>query len=323
MSTNSQEQEIDLGQVFSKVGNLLQKGIDSIFDLFLFLKKNFLILTLLLIFGIVLGYFIDKNNKSYNHEIIVIPNFGSTDYLYSKVDLLASKKKENDTIFLQSIGIKSVSKLNAIKIEPIIDAYKFIQNNDKNFELIKLMAENGDLDKILVEDLTSKNYPYHIIKFSTSEETTDEKTVKPILTFLNNSEYYTSIQNEYINNVKLKMNSNDSTILQINNLLKDFNKNASFNQKSDKLIYYNENNQINEMINTKDHLVSEQGSHRINMINYDETIKEVSTTINLRNNTGVNNKIKFILPLLLIALFFVFTMAKNFYNKQLSKRNTI
>ena len=47
MSSNSQDQEIDLGQVFTKIGSLIQKGIDSIFDLFLFLKRNFLILGIL------------------------------------------------------------------------------------------------------------------------------------------------------------------------------------------------------------------------------------------------------------------------------------
>ena len=36
-------------------------------------------------------YFLDKENKSYQQEIIVSPNFGSYDYLYNKVDLIQSK----------------------------------------------------------------------------------------------------------------------------------------------------------------------------------------------------------------------------------------
>ncbi len=320
MSSNSQDQEIDLGQVFNKIVALFQRGIDSIFDLFLFLKKNILILGILLISGIVLGYFLDKNNKSYNHQVIVIPNFGSTDYLYSKINLLDSKKKENDTSYLNNIGIISVSKFNSIKIEPIIDAYKFIQNNDKNFELIKLMAEDGDLEKILEADLTSKNYPLHIINFSTTNQTTEEATVQPILTFLNNSSYYNSIQKEYINNIKLKMTANDSTISQINELLNDFSNTTSSNQKSDKLVYYNENNQLNEIIKTKDALVSEQGAHKINMINNDTTIKVVSSTINIKDTKGLNGKMKLIIPFLLITLFFVISSLKAFYKRQVKKR---
>ena len=276
---------------------------------------------ILLISGIVLGYFLDKNNKSYDHQVIVIPNFGSTDYLYSKIDLLESKKKENDTVYLNNLGIKNVSKFNSIKIEPIIDAYKFIQSNEKNFELIRLMAEDGDLEKILGDDLTSKNYPYHIINFSTTNQTTEEETTQPILAFLNNSNYYKSIQKEYVNNIKLKMNANDSTISQINGLLNDFSNTTSNNQKSDKLVYYNENNQLNEIIKTKDLLVEEQGGHKINLINYDATIKVVSSTINIKNTKGLNGKMKLVLPFLLISLFFIFSGLLIFYKRQIKRRN--
>ncbi len=40
-----------------------------------------------------------------------------------------------------------------------------LSNNEQNFELIELMAENGDLKKIVKETTTSKNYNYHTIYF--------------------------------------------------------------------------------------------------------------------------------------------------------------
>jgi hypothetical protein len=47
-------------------------------------------------FGVQLGYFF-KSRTAYDHEIIVMPNFGST--LYGKVALLNAKIKENDSLF--------------------------------------------------------------------------------------------------------------------------------------------------------------------------------------------------------------------------------
>ena len=44
MSTNSQDQEIDLGQVFSKIGKFFKKIVDSTFDAVLFVRKNIIIL---------------------------------------------------------------------------------------------------------------------------------------------------------------------------------------------------------------------------------------------------------------------------------------
>ena len=183
MSTNSQEQEIDLGQVFKKLGSIFQSFIDSIFDLIVFVKRNFIVLIILFIVGAGLGYYLDKTDKAYNHSIIVTPNFGSNDYLYGKISLLNAKIKEDDTLFLSAVGLKKADNLKEIEIKPVVDVYKFINNKPENFELIKLMAEDGDIKEIIENDITSKNYPFHIISFKTKDKTTNEITVNPILSF--------------------------------------------------------------------------------------------------------------------------------------------
>jgi hypothetical protein len=42
---------------------------------------------------------LDKSRTAYDHEIIVMPNFGSTDYLYGKVALLNAKSKKTTACF--------------------------------------------------------------------------------------------------------------------------------------------------------------------------------------------------------------------------------
>ena len=169
MSTNSQDQEIDLGVLFKKIESFFQKIVDSFFDFFLFIKRNIIILAILFILGIVLGYILDKKINEYDHEVVVLPNFGSVDYLYSKINLINSKRKEGDTLFLKSIGIKEPNKLGLVEVEPIIDVYRFIQERESNFDLIKLMAEDGDIDKIIKNETTAKNYTFHLIKIKTKK----------------------------------------------------------------------------------------------------------------------------------------------------------
>lgn len=320
---NNDSQEIDLSMISKKIGGFFDGIIFNIFRIIFFLKRNIVLVGILLVLGAGLGYFLDKTNKNYENQIVVIPNFDSVDYLYSKIELINSKVKEGDTIFLKNVvGIKNPKKLGLIEIKPITDVYKFIKDKDNNFEMIKLMAEDGDIKKIIEENVTSKNYPYHLINFSTSEETSLDKTISPILNYLNQSDYYAKIQKEYINNVKVKMIENDSIITQINGFLNSFSRTVNGSQKSDKLVYYNENSQLNDVIKTKDQLVYEQGSHRLELVNLDKIIKDSSVTINSKNTTGINGKMKFIIPLFFILILILLKVFRKVYQKQLSKVNS-
>lgn len=321
MSTNSQDQEIDLGQVFSKIGDFFQRIIDKLFDVILFVKKNIIVLIALLVIGAVLGYYLDKTSKTYDNEIIVTPNFGSVDYLYSKIALLEAKKKENDTLFFTDLGFKNVGQLGSIEVDPVIDIFKFVEGNGSGFELIKLMAEDGDINEIIEKGVTSKNYPIHRIKLSTSNKTSEETTINPLINYLNSSEYFSKIQKQTIENKQEKLKQNDSLIEQIDVFLEGFSDNISSNNKSDKLIYYNDNNNLNGIINSKENLITEKGNIKMKLINNDKIIKPISIIVNKLNTEGLNGKRKFVLPILFILIFIAFKVFISFYKNQLAKRN--
>lgn len=323
MSTNSQEQEIDLGQLSKKIGDFFQKLIDSFFDFILFIKRNIIIIISLFVIGIVLGYFMDKKSKQYDHEVVVLPNFNSVDYLYSKIKLINSKRKEGDTLFLKSIGIKEPKKLGLIEVEPVVDVYKFINQRESNFDLIKLMAEDGDFDKIIENETTAKNYPYHLIKIKTKKNFKKEDFIIPIMNYLEDSEYFSIVQKEMLSSLKMEIAANEETIIQINNILNEFNNTTGSNSKSDKLIYYNENNQLNDVIKSKEEIIGKLTSNKISLINYQKTIKEVSSTINIKDTEGTNGKMKLILPFLFVFLFMIIVFVRKFYKKQMQKRNLI
>ncbi|MCF6131457.1 hypothetical protein [Flavobacterium wongokense] len=317
-SQNNDNQEIDLSQISKRIGNFFENISTRIFKMILFFKRNIIWVGILFIIGAGAGYYLDKIGKVYDHQIIVSPNFGSVDYMNAKIELINSKVEDGDTLFLKNIiGIKDPTRFRGITVAPITDVYKFIENKPQNFELIKLMAEDGDVKKIANENMTSKNYPYHLISFSTVDKTTDANTVRPILNYLNNSDYYKKIQKEYVANIRIKMAENDSIISQIDGLLNSFN-----GTTGDKMVYYSEKSQLSDVIKTKDQLVYEQGIHRIELVNFDKIVKESSSTLNVRNTKAINGKKKIILPLLLILLFVIIGSVKSFYKRQMAKMNS-
>lgn len=316
-SQNKDNQEIDLLDFSKSIGSFFGGISNSFFKGLFFLRSKFKIIIPLFVLGVALGFLLDKTIKSYQNEVIVIPNFGSTDYLYDKINLINSKIKDDDTLFLKDIvGIKNPKKISEISIEPIVDVYKFIDNKAANFELIKLMAEDGDIKKIVNESLTSKNYPFHKINFSTSKSFKEEDALKPLLNYLNDSDYFKKVQKEYVNNIMVKMKKNDSIISQIDGFLNSFSSTANGSQKSDKLVYYNENSQLNDIIKTKDELINEQGSHRLELINFDKIIKENSSIINSKNTKSINGKLKFILPILLVFLYLLMSSFMSVYKRK-------
>jgi len=314
---NSEDQEIDLAEISKKINTFFESGKTSVFNGIQFFVRNWIIVLILIVAGFGLGIFLDKTQKSYEHQIIVTPNFGSTDYLYSKIDLIDSKIKENDTLFLKNVvGIQQPKNLKSIEIKPIADVYNFIQNKPENFELIKLMAEDGDINKVLQENITSKNYTFQTIILGTKSKISEDKIVKPLLKYFNTSDHYNKIQKEMYRNVQLKMRKNDTIIKQIDGVLNNFSKSSNTNYKSDKLVYYNENTQLNDIIKTKDALINEQAIHQIELITFDKIVKESSITANIESQKIIGKYLKFVLPLLFILFFIFCRFFIAFYKRQ-------
>lgn len=302
-SHNDDLRELDFGNVSRPLKNL-SKGINNSFARCLrFIKRNIWAVAVILVAGAAFGLFLDSKTR-YDNNIIVLPNFGSVDYLYNKIDLFDSKVKEGDTAFIKQLGIKTPKAVLSVKIAPIVDVYDFVNQRESNFEMVKIMSEDGAVSKILEDRFTSKNYPKHQITFVTTSKIGRKDFVEPLMAYLNDSEYFRQMKYEHLKNLDIKMRANDSIIKQIDGIFKGF----SSNKGDGKLMFYNEDTQLNEMIKSKDQLISEQGGLRINRVNFSDIIKESSAVLNQEKSGGIHGLMVVIMPIMLL-LFFGFAVA--------------
>ena len=319
---NSSDQEIDIFQLSRSIGGFFDRINRSVFRAIQFFIRNWIAVLILVVLGAVLGFYLDSNKKSYNNQIVVTPNFESVDYLYVKIDLIQSKIAAGDLDFLRStVGIADPKAIRKIEIKPIADVYKFIEDKEQNFELIKLMADVGEVKKVLEDNVTSKNYTYHTISLLSSGLVNEKEVVEPLLKYLNNSAYFTSIQKIGYKNLELEIAQNDTIIKQIDEVLNGLSSTAKNSSKNEKLVYYSENLQLNDIIKTKQKLVTEQGKNRFRLISFDKTIKEITTTLNINENKTVSGNFKIWLPILFIFLFVFVSLFRKFYRKQLAISN--
>ncbi len=309
------DEELDLSSIGRNLSNFFDKINFLIFRTIRFFVRNAVIIGILLVVGVALGFYLDRVQRTYDHQVIVSPHFGSVDYMYGKVKLLEAKIRERDTMFLKAAGFTKPDRLLEMEIKPVIDVYRFVGQGDRNFELLKLMSENGDIKKVIEEPITSKHYNYHIITFSTRRTTDRATTLDPLMNYINNSEFFRQIQKEYVNNINQKIAANEATLKQIDAVLDAIGKSSS-DGKSGNLVYINENTQLNDVLKTKDDLIREQGNHRIDLVSLDKIVKENSTILNIENKKSVNGKLKFVLPLVFIAIFIAINRFRKFYRTQ-------
>jgi len=312
MSTNSQEQEIDLSQIGNSISKGFQKAVNRCFDLLFFIQKKLLIVFVLLFIGGGLGFYLDKE-PNYTNDILVIPNFGSNEYLYDKIDLITLKLKEKDEAFFTKIGIKNIKDFISIEIQPVNGIYNFINSETQknNFELIKLMAEAGDVEKIIQDQTTSKNYYLHSINIKTAIAFQQKDLIDPILNFLQQSEYFIKLQKIQQNNLEEKLIANKSLITQIDQIVLSLSQN-----KTGSSVSISENTGLSDLIQKKDNLILENQKLATNRLEFDKIIKDQDIVSNQMNTSGANNKLKFILPLLFVLLYLLGYWFSKVYKKQ-------
>jgi hypothetical protein len=312
MSTNSQDQEIDLSQIRKSISKAFQKAINKCFDLLFFIQKKLIIVVVLLFIGGGLGFYLDKE-PNYTNDIVVIPNFGSNDYLYNKINLISLKLKEKDQAFFTKIGIKNIKDFISIEIQPINGIYNFINSETQknNFELVRLMAEDGDVEKIIEDNTTSKNYYLHGINIKTAIAYQQKDLIDPLLDFLQQSEYFIKLQKIQQNNLEEKIIVNKSIIAQIDQIVLSLNQN-----KIGSSITISENTGLSGLIEKKDDLILENQKLATNRLEFDRIIKDQDIVLNQMNTSGANNKLKFILPILFVLFYLLGYWFSKVYKQQ-------
>lgn len=313
--------DVDLGAVKQMLKNYVSGVNDAFFNGILFIKRNIIILAVLFIGGAALGFYLDKDSKSYEHKILVTPNFESVDYLYEQVERLQAKIRERDSAYIKSLGIKDAMHLGTVKIEPVVDIYDFMDENkpdqsNNKIDLFKILSENGETDKILEDKTTSRNYKNHIITLTTSKKITEDELITPLLNSFNANPYWIQVQKAYQQNLEAKSAENQLMIEQINKLLGNY---GSL-QNSGSVTLYNDNTNIADLFNLKSMYLRELGRNKLNKIDYEKIVKDRGTLINIKEKTVLVTRMKVIIPVALILLFIIIVKFRDYYRRQISKR---
>lgn len=181
-----QSEEVDLGQLFKAIGNMFDRlfmfikvlflGFYKLLILFLIHlnKRLFWYLSVLLI-GIVLGFFLDKNSeKLYGANMFIQTNYGSARQVYENIKQFQELANvDKDSVELgERLGISTskASKLKGFYIEPDLDENDIAEMYSSFYSRLdsvsRLEMDYGRYKK----SLTPYNYTIHRIGVASTDK---------------------------------------------------------------------------------------------------------------------------------------------------------
>lgn len=299
-------EEVDLGYLLKKSNDIFKGIAKGILLIIEFFKRYFIALIIIVIIGFLIGLYKDYNQvKSYNNELIVIPNFGSVDYLYDKVEALNLKIAANDSVYLKQILDTNYSKLNLIKIEPIVDLYNFISESRQNIDILRIISQNQDFSEYVENLATSKYYKYHRMEISIKGKSSTQDIIDGLFKHFNENEHFQEYQKIYKQTKDVEVREHYIMIAQLDSLIKA---NYSIFKEGTSVSVSNNADQYN-LLEKKKQIIENLQRLEIQQNDYTIPIKRVSANYNLEpvKFFDLSNKIKY--PLLLVLLFsFIFFM---------------
>ncbi len=309
-SKKSMNEEIELSVFLQGFRNFGVNLLKLLFQALSFYRKYIVVVIVLVVGGAVGGYFMDGSfKKNYKNEIIVIPNFGSTEYLYTSIEMINSKLKNKDIEFFDAIKFLDAKSIREITVEPVKDVYSLVTKEKTNIDVFKLLAEKGDIAKITSELNTSQHFKFHKITIYKKGASFGENGTKALLDYLNKNAYYDEYGKASVEASKKKIVQNNEMIAQIDSLVNSFSKHTTSKEQG---ISINQNTQLNDLVSTKDALIQDNKKIQLDLIDGSITIREVSTINDIIEDKLIGSKM-ISLPLLLLALFSGVFFARYFY----------
>lgn len=289
-------QEIDLSLVYRKISSFFAGVELSIYRLIRFVIKNSFIILGLVIIGVVAGYFLDnQKNKIYKHEIIVIPNFESSTYLYKTIENLSLDSEE--------------SFITNVTITPITSVYQFVTTN--NLEIAKYLSENNiELSKHKPGNETEIIHKYHLITIYTNKPDTDGAIVSNFLDLLNQEKHFDEKQKISLLNTETKLAENQKSIEDINAIFKKLGDPTE--QPKGAEINVEVHSQINDLLEGKIDLVNNSNWLKTKQLEESKVIYEAARFSNIKSKSKLY---KIVVPLFFVFLFLMFGYVKNIYKK--------
>ncbi|WP_148639213.1 hypothetical protein [Aquimarina longa] len=263
MSNTDHNDEIDLLQIFKMIKNGFKSFLKLIISIISFYKKKAILFLVLLVVGVVVGYFIDQNQDSKNEyiqEVIIEPKHDSVEHIYGFIGGLQDNFK--DSIYVKNLGLEValVENIEKILIEPIIQPEEVLSALQEKYGGKESFIESYD-EKLLRGEKYRNFYQRHKLTVSFKNKNTNNyKIIKTILDYVKSNDYFEELITLELKQTKSSLDQNKKSLQFINQYLTSLSNNP--NKSDGKLIFATESETptISSLLKRKETLIAKINS---------------------------------------------------------------
>ena len=310
--------EIDLGQLFQMIGRGFRRIFKAILRLFLYLKKNALILIGLAVMGVAIGFGLNQIvNKRLKIEIIVKPNLESKDYLYNVVNELQSNIIAEDTAFFKSIDIDVTGiKGFEITIEPVEEknSRSNMDEDIKYLELLEKFQNNAFVSDVVKSEISNKSSLNHRITVYYKNAQEGNGYAKKIMAYINSNEYFNELVKIHRENALERIEYNEGLIKQVDELIISYsNKMANLQSGSGEgriILDAERQSDITDFFEIKNNLIRDTERKKLELYQQQNAIKIINFGNMQQVQKSLLGKNIVLIPFILMTLFFLVSIIK-------------
>ena len=345
MSTKKQnnDEEVDLGSLFTVIGKGFKNFFNFIGNIFkgifhrlililLFLKLHILKFSVAVLIGGIVGFFLESNKETkFSSNLIVKPNFESTQLLYENINYYNDLVKQQNTKHLASIFKIDTSKAAALRkfeITPLMNSNDIINAYD-NFilEVDTLTVKSYDFDNF-ESSFTDFDYLVHNIEVQATVSDIFSELENTIINSIEKNTFFNKIKNLTKENLNTKDSILKANFIEVDSLRSVYMRAILEGAK-------NNSNGTNIELGSKSNITKENDLFEIDRkIIYDlsQTYEDIATksdVINIISNfkpegseiKGITKNLIFIMAVLgfLLTLFIILLFDLNKYLEDYKK----
>lgn len=301
----AQENDVNVDDVLAGFKRFIKRIFRLIFSFFRLIYSKRFIFLILIVIGVIAGFFLDVNKPVKYGTTLQIRTFQeSTEYVYDLINHL--NEDLADTVYMDENGFID-QEIAFVEIKPIANMEDLLTTfKDDNSQTLETLILNTSTQDLLTSEFFRSQYQHHEVTIRFGKDY-KEGTIDRFLDFLNNNAYYQKLHRLRQESLSAQIAEGEKSIQQIDTLIANYQSSmAASNAPSSftALISEKKTSSIYDLLNFKNELVGDIQDFKKEKEQLEKPVVLTNKPVVLKNKS-VFRKDVFFLPLVLSIGFLI------------------